>query len=52
MRKAMRLSGFITKKEIVEASLRLLIQTHSQVGLRRLRGKVEWEGKVDTPPQR
>jgi Arc/MetJ family transcription regulator len=42
MRKAMRLSGLATKKAVVEAALRLLIQTHSQVGIRRLRGKVKW----------
>jgi len=30
MRKAMRLSGLTTKKAVVEAALRLLIQTHSQ----------------------
>jgi Arc/MetJ family transcription regulator len=30
MRKAKRLSGLTTKKAVVEAALRLLIQTHSQ----------------------
>jgi Arc/MetJ family transcription regulator len=30
MRKAMRLSGLSTKKAVVEAALRLLIQTRSQ----------------------
>lgn len=29
MRKALRLSGLTTKKEVVEAALRLLIQTYS-----------------------
>jgi Arc/MetJ family transcription regulator len=43
MRKALRLSGLITKKAVVEAALRLLVQTHSQVGIRRLRGKVKRE---------
>jgi Arc/MetJ family transcription regulator len=47
MRKAMRLSGLTTKQAVVEAALRLLIQTHSQVGIRRLRGKVKWEGNLD-----
>ena len=47
MRRAMRLSGFTTKKGVVEAALRLLIQTRSQVGMRRFRGKVEWEGNLD-----
>jgi Arc/MetJ family transcription regulator len=51
MRKAMRLSGLTTKKAVVEAALRLLIQTHSQAGIRRLRGKIEVERKTDTPPQ-
>jgi Arc/MetJ family transcription regulator len=30
MRKAMRLSGLTTKKAVVDAALRLLIQTYSQ----------------------
>jgi Arc/MetJ family transcription regulator len=47
MRKAMRLSSLTTKKAVVEAALRLLIQTHSQVGMRRLRGKGEWEGNLN-----
>jgi Arc/MetJ family transcription regulator len=47
MHKAMRLSRLTTKKAVVEAALRLLIQTHSQVGIRRLRGKIKWEGNLD-----
>jgi Arc/MetJ family transcription regulator len=47
MRKATRLSGLTTKKAVVEAALRLLIQTRSQAGIRRLRGKVKWEGNLD-----
>jgi Arc/MetJ family transcription regulator len=46
MRKAMRLSDLSTKKQVVEAALRLFIQTHSQVGIRRLRGKVKGEGSI------
>jgi hypothetical protein len=34
MRKAMRLSGLTAKKAVVEAALRLLIQTYSQAGIR------------------
>jgi Arc/MetJ family transcription regulator len=48
MRKALSLSGLTTKKEIVEAALRLFVQTHSQVGIRRLRGKVKWDGNLDS----
>ena len=47
MRKAMRLSGLTTKKAVVEAALRLLIQTHAQARTRRFRGKVKWEGNLD-----
>ncbi len=47
MRKAMRLTGLTTKKAVVEAAPRLLIQTHSQIGIRRFRGKIKWEGNLD-----
>jgi Arc/MetJ family transcription regulator len=43
---AMRRSGARTKKAAVEAGLRLLAQTHAQSSIRRLRGKVEWEGDL------
>ena len=33
MRKAIRLSGLTTKKAVVEAALRLLIQSYSQASL-------------------
>jgi Arc/MetJ family transcription regulator len=46
MRQAMRTSGAATKRAAVEEGLRLLIQTRSQAGLRRLRGKVSWEGDL------
>jgi Arc/MetJ family transcription regulator len=47
MRTAMRRSGARTKKAAVEAGLRLLAQTHAQGSIRRLRGKVQWEGDLD-----
>jgi Arc/MetJ family transcription regulator len=40
---AMRSSGARTKKATVEAGLRLLVKTHAQTAIRRLRGKVRWE---------
>jgi len=46
MSQAMRRSGARTKKAAVEAGLRLLAQTHAQVSIRRLRGKVEWSGDL------
>ena len=44
---AMRSSGVSTKKAAVEAGLRLLVKTHSQSAIRRLRGKVKWEGNLN-----
>lgn len=47
MRQAMRSSGARTKRAVVEEGLRLLIQTRSQRGIRRLRGKVTWQGDLE-----
>ena len=47
MAEALRCSGVPTKRATVEEALRLLIQTRRQGGLRKLRGKVKWEGDLD-----
>ncbi len=47
MRQAMRRIGAATKKAAVEEGLRLLVKTHSQTSIRRLRGKVQWEGNLN-----
>ena len=47
MRQAMRSSGARTKRAVVEEGLRLLIQTHGQASMRRLRGKVKWQGDLE-----
>jgi Arc/MetJ family transcription regulator len=44
MRQAMQLTGLATKRAVVEAGLRMLVQVKRQAGIRRLRGKVEWRG--------
>ena len=46
MRKAMRATGLTTKRAVVHAGLRLLLQVKAQTGIRRLRGKVTWEGNL------
>lgn len=46
MRDAMRSSGARTKRATVEAGLRLLVQVRRQTGIRRLRGKIKWEGNL------
>lgn len=46
MREALEATGARTKRAAVEDGLRLLIQTRRQAGLRRLRGKIAWEGDL------
>lgn len=46
MRQAMRSSDARTKRAVVEEALRLLIQTKGQTSIRRLRGKVAWQGDL------
>ena len=45
---AQQLSGLSTKREAVEAGLRLLVQIKRQERLRTYRGKLRWEGDLDT----
>jgi len=47
MREAMRSSGARTKRAVVEAALRLLVETKGQGSIRRLRGKVAWAGDLN-----
>jgi Arc/MetJ family transcription regulator len=47
MRQALRHSSTPTKKATVEAALRLFVETHAQTSIRRLKGKVHWEGDLD-----
>jgi len=48
MQQAMRATGLSTKKAVVEEGLRLLIKVKAQEGIRRLRGKIEWEGNLSS----
>jgi Arc/MetJ family transcription regulator len=47
MEQALSVSGCKTKKETVEEGLRLLIAQRNQAKIRRLRGKLKWEGDLD-----
>jgi Arc/MetJ family transcription regulator len=47
MAEAMKVTGLPSKKAAVEAGLRLLIQVKAQAHVRRLRGKVRWQGNLD-----
>lgn len=48
MRQAMRASKSPSKRAAVEAGLRLLVQTHGQGAIRRLRGVVPWDGDLES----
>ena len=47
MSDALKATGLNTKKEAVEQGLRLLIQRNKQQAIRKLRGKLRWEGDLD-----
>lgn len=46
IRKAMKATGLQTKKAVIEAGLRLLVEIQAQSGIRSLRGMVQWEGDL------
>jgi Arc/MetJ family transcription regulator len=47
MKQALSITGYRTKKEVVEAGLKLLIAQRNQAKIRTLRGKLNWEGDLD-----
>ena len=47
MKKAFAATGALTKKEVVEIGLKTLIRLHEQEQIRKLRGKLHWEGYLD-----
>ncbi len=47
LREAMQRSGASTKKAVVEAGLRMLVKTYRQTAIRRLKGKVQWDGNLN-----
>lgn len=44
---AMAASGLKTKRAVIEEALRRLVQLRRQGELRKLRGKITWEGDLD-----
>lgn len=47
MSDALKASGLHTKKEAVEEGLKALIKLRKQADIRKLRGKLKWEGDLD-----
>jgi Arc/MetJ family transcription regulator len=48
MREAKRLTGLTTKREAVDLALRELVARHRRLGILELRGRVHWEGDLET----
>lgn len=47
MEKALKLSGFNTKKDAIEAGLKLLVKFSSQEKIKNFRGKLKWYGDLN-----
>lgn len=47
MRDTLRATGFKTKREAVEEGLRTLLRLSRQAEVRRMRGRLHWEGNLD-----
>jgi Arc/MetJ family transcription regulator len=47
MSATLRATGLGTKREVVELGLRTLLRLRKQAELRRLRGKLPWQGDLD-----
>lgn len=47
MTSAIQATGLKTKREAVEQGLKLLVQQGQQKKIRKLRGKLNWEGDLD-----
>jgi Arc/MetJ family transcription regulator len=48
MAATLKATGLKTKREAVEQGLRTLLRLKQQTELRKLRGKYEWDGDLDT----
>jgi Arc/MetJ family transcription regulator len=47
MAQALKACGATTKKEAVELGLKLLVRQNKQQAIRKLRGKLKWEGDLN-----
>jgi len=47
MNSALKATGVATKREAVELGLKTLIKLKKQEGIKRLRGRLKWDGDLD-----
>ena len=48
MKESLRLTGLKTKREAVELGLRTLVRLRKQEAIRRFRGKLPWQGDLES----
>jgi Arc/MetJ family transcription regulator len=48
MKDTLRMTGLKTKREAVELGLRTLLRLRKQAEIRRFRGKLNWQGDLDS----
>lgn len=48
MNSTLRATGLKTKREVVELGLRTLLQLRQQAEIKGFRGKLDWQGDLDT----
>ncbi|MBC8167343.1 MAG: type II toxin-antitoxin system VapB family antitoxin [Bryobacteraceae bacterium] len=48
IRDALAVTGLKTKREVVELALQTLLRLKQQAGIRKFRGKLDWQGDLDT----
>lgn len=44
---ALKATGLKTKKEVVELGLKTLVKLHQQKQIKKLKGKLQWDGDLD-----
>ena len=47
MAAALRATGLSTKREVVELGLKTVLRLRQQAEIKKLRGKITWEGDLD-----
>jgi Arc/MetJ family transcription regulator len=47
MKTALKASGLDTKKDAIEAGLKLLVNFSRQKSIRQFRGRLKWDGNLD-----
>jgi Arc/MetJ family transcription regulator len=51
MKQVLRLTGLRTKREAVDFALREVVARHQQLGVLKLRGRLQWEGDLEASRQ-